>query len=232
MLLGAALLLALQAPQGARGQDVYFEQTTFLYVDGQAQGPGILSRVWFAGRKLRLETGVGRGPALILRLDKDLAYRLDPAGKVSVVSSLDSLRAQSQLDLSTAGDLIGGVEEGSARAHLLPGTKVVAGETCQGYRIRSRTAVMDVFLAPIPGLGMDAFAEFLEWSGANQSMGGLMAALKGLPGFPMETRSHVKVLGHDQDAISTLSLLRRGPIDPALFESPRDYTVVHEGESP
>jgi|SRR5579862_5910860 len=231
MLLSVALAVALQASPVA-AQDVYFEQTTFTYQDGQPQGPGILSRVWFAGKRLRLETGVGQGPALILRLDKDLVYRLDPAGKVTLVSPLAALRAQSQLDLSTAGDLMGGAEEGSARAHQLSGTKVVAGETCQGYRIRSRTAVMDVFVAPIPGLGIDAFAEFLEWSGANQSMGGIMEALKTLPGFPMETRSHVSVLGHSQDAISTLSLLRRGPIDPSLFEPPKDYKVVNEGQAP
>ena len=38
----------------------------------------------------------------------------------------------------------------------------------------------------------DTFAEFLEWSGAAQALSGLVAAVRALPGFPLETRMRVE----------------------------------------
>jgi hypothetical protein len=227
-----ALVLALAAP-AVPSPEFYFEQTTLTYRDGQATGPGVLSRVWFAGKKMRLEAGRSRpGPALILRLDKDLALRLDPQEKVAVSGPLDELRSRSQLDLSAAGDLMGGAGEGTARTRPIEGEKVIAGERCIGFRIRSTTGTMDVYVAPRSPVGVGSFAEFLEWSGANQSMGGIMAELRRLPGFPMETHSHVTILQHSQDTVSTVTVLRVGAVDPALFEPPADYQVISEPKQP
>src|SRR5689334_13774819 len=83
-----ALLADLAAPPSAaktpskETHDVYFEQTTVVLKDGRASGPGVVSRVWYAGQRMRLEPGGATGgPALILRLDQGKAFRLDPERK-------------------------------------------------------------------------------------------------------------------------------------------------------
>jgi hypothetical protein len=226
MILTFVLALAAASPASP---EVYFEQTTVTFTDGQATGPGILSRIWFAGQKMRLEAGaLLPSPALILRLDRGRAFRLDPAEKTALSVSLDDLRARSQLDLSTAGDLMGGTAEGSARTKPLPGTKVVAGQVCRGFRIRSNAAIMDIYVTSALPIGVEAFADFLEWSGANESLGGFLVEIRSLAGFPMETRSRVSVLGHVQETASTVTKVRVGRLDPSLFEPPADYHVVSE----
>jgi hypothetical protein len=228
MFLSLVLALAALSPVPP-SPEVYFEQTTVTFTDGQPTGPGVLSRIWFAGQKMRLEAGaLLPSPAFILRLDRGRAFRLDPAEKVVLSVSLDDLRSRSQMDLSTAGDLMGGTAEGSARTKPLPGTKMVAGQICRGFRIRSNTAIMDIYVTTALPIGVDAFADFLDWSGANQSLGGFIGEIRNLTGFPMETRSRVSVLGHVQETASTVTKVRLGRLDPSLFEPPPDYRVVAE----
>ncbi|HEX9202643.1 MAG TPA: hypothetical protein VF964_01675, partial [Vicinamibacteria bacterium] len=58
------------APPAGGPATVYFEQSTVVRTDGVAQGAGVLSRVWYGGKRMRLEAGdAPGGPALILRLD-------------------------------------------------------------------------------------------------------------------------------------------------------------------
>ena len=54
-----ALTLALLASPA--GPHLYFEQTTFVYVEGEAAGPGVKTRAWHAGRRMRLEAGDAPG---------------------------------------------------------------------------------------------------------------------------------------------------------------------------
>ena len=73
------------------------------------------------------------GPALLLRLDRDQAYRLDPERKLAVEIDPARLRARAHMDASVAGDLMGGPEEGSARTKPLPAGKTVAGYALPGF---------------------------------------------------------------------------------------------------
>jgi hypothetical protein len=79
-------------------------------------------------------------------------------------------------------------------------------------------------------VGIEAFTDFLEWSGASQSLAGLMDELRRLPGFPLQTRSRVTVLGEEHETVSTVTKVTVGPLAPALFERPRDYRL--QAESP
>lgn len=160
MTVAASFLLALLAPAGAAGGDVYFEQITVSTVRGAAAGPGVASRVWYAGKRMRMEAGDGpRGPAFILRLDTGRAWRLDPATKTALAIDLDRLRSQAQMDLAMAGDLMG-AEEGSARTAPLPAPKTIAGYPCRGFRITSGASVMDVYVTDALPVGIEAFADF------------------------------------------------------------------------
>ena len=90
-MIGLVFFAVLAAP-AAPVADVYFEQSTVVLQDGRPSGPGVVSRVWYAGRRMRLEPGnTVDGPALILRIDQGKAYRVDPAGKRAVVVDLDIL---------------------------------------------------------------------------------------------------------------------------------------------
>ena len=64
-----ASLLVMLVVAGPPGTGLYFEQTTVLRsADGQTSR-GVRSRVWCAGRRLRLEAGDETGgPALVARL--------------------------------------------------------------------------------------------------------------------------------------------------------------------
>jgi len=220
-------LLGLLAVGAASG-DVYFEQTTVSTSRGAAAGPGVASRVWYSGKRMRMEAGdVTRGPAFVLRLDTGRAWRLDPVKKTALAIDLDRLRSQAQMDLAMAGDLMG-AEEGSARTAPLRARKTIAGYPCQGFRITSGASVMDVYVTDALPVGIDAFADFLEWSGASQSLAGLMAELRRLPGFPLETRSRVTVLGEEHETVSTVTKVKVGPVAAALFERPPDYRLQAE----
>jgi hypothetical protein len=199
-------LLTLLAAAAAPAPDVYFEQTTVVLEGGRPTGAGVVSRVWHAGRRMRLEPGgpEADGPALILRIDQGKAYRTDPAAQRVVVVDLARLRARAQMDLALAGDLMGAGEEARVRTTTLPEGKTIAGHPCRGYRITGPSTVMDLYVATDLPVGISAFTEFLEWSGAAQSMGGFLEELRKLPGFPLQTRSRVTVLGEVQETLSTV----------------------------
>jgi hypothetical protein len=225
--IGAAVLALLPLAAASEAQ-LYFEQLTIARAGGRPAGPGVVSRVWCAGRKLRLEAGdAGAGHALILRLDRGKAYRLDPDSRS--VTELDAvrLRARAQLDAAMAGDLMGASPEG-ARSSPLPGERTISGHRCRGFRIAAGSTILHVYVASdVPG-GVEAFTEFLEWSGAGVSLGGLFEEIRRLPGFPFETRSRVNVLGVDHETVSTVTRLVVGPQPAEFFEPPPGWAVVRE----
>jgi hypothetical protein len=217
----AAMLLA-----AAPAPSVYFEQTTVALKQGRPQGPGVVSRVWYAGRRMRMEAGEG-GEALVLRLDEGKAFRIDPERQEVLEIPLEQLRARSQMDLSTAGDLMG-IQEGRPKSAVLRVTKTVAGYPCRVYRVTAGSTVMDLCVSSKVPLGISAFTDFLEWSGATESMGDLLDALKALPGFPLETRTRVTVMDTVHETLSTVTVVKVGPHAPALFEPPAGYRVERE----
>jgi hypothetical protein len=222
----ALFVLALTAPADPPG--LYFEQTTIVRKAGSPAGPGVRSRVWHARGSLRLEAGdAPGGPALVLRFDEGRALRLDPDARVAVEIDASRLRARSHQDASVAASLMGG-EEALRRAPL-DGPRKIAGHACRGFRLRGRETSVDVWVAEdIPG-GAALFADFLEWSGAAQSLGPLVAAIRELPGFPLETRTRVSVLGETQETVATVTLIRLGPQARDLFEVPAGWRVEREG---
>lgn len=225
-MLAATLLLVQLAARPAA--EVYFEQTTVVRDAAGTAGAGVLSRVWYAGRRMRLEPGEARGgPALVLRLDRGKAYRIDPERRLATELDLDRLRARAQMDLALAGELMGGAE-GAARTTRLPSLKNVAGYSCRGYRIAAGGAAMELFVSDAVPLGVDAFADFLEWSGASRALGGLIAEIRRLPGFPLQTRSRVEVMGEVQETVSTVTKVALGPFPAALFEPPAEYRLETE----
>lgn len=226
MIPAAFLLLGLTVAAGAG--DIYFEQRTVSVIAGEAPGPGVASHVWYSGKKMRMEAGdAPQGPAFVLRLDTDRAWRIDPVKKTALAIDVGRLRTRTQMDMAMAGDLMG-VEEGAARTRPLRAGKTIAGYPCHGFRITSASTVLDVYVTDALPVGMDAFADFLEWSGASQSLAGLMGELRRLPGFPLETRSRVTVLGQQRETVSTVTKVKVGPLAPALFERPADYQLQTE----
>jgi hypothetical protein len=145
---------------------------------------------------------------------------------------LDRLRARSHADASVAGDLMGATEEGSVRTRRLGTTRRVAGHVCEEYRITGPLLRMDVCVGVSIPVRVDAFAELLEWSGAEQSLGGILAELRRLPGLPLETRTRVEVVGRVHQTRSTITRVRIGPQPQALFAPPAGYRVVAEPPGP
>jgi hypothetical protein len=213
--------------------DVYFEQTTVVLQNGRPSGPGVVSRVWHAGRKMRMEAG-GRtdGAALVLRLDQGKAFRVEPERHAVVRLDLDELRARAEMDASMAGDLMGAGEETRVRAARGGAARVVAGHPCEPWRLSGGPTVMVVCLARDVPVGIAAFADLLEWTGAEQALPGFLAELRRLRGFPMETHSRVTVVGEVRETLSTVTRVTPGPIDPALFEPPPSYNIESAPESP
>lgn len=225
------VFFALLAAPAAAPPDVYFEQSTVVLEDGRPSGPGVVSRVWYAGRRMRLEPGnTTDGPALILRIDQGKAYRVDPAAKRAIVVDLERLRARAQMDLSLAGDLMGAGEDARVRTSALRETKTIAGHVCRGFRISGASATLDLYVASDLPIGISAFADFLEWSGATQSLAGFVEELRKLPGFPLETRSRVTVLGEVQETVSTITRVKVGPAERRLFEPPPGYRLEPDTE--
>jgi Domain of unknown function (DUF4412) len=225
---GPALLLILLAARAALPAEVYFEQTTLVRAVGAAgsAAPGVLSRVWYAGRRMRLEPGELRGgPALVLRLDRGKAYRIDPERKTAVELDLERMRARAQMDLALAGELMGGADATARTTELPGGARVVAGYSCRGYRIAAGGVSMDLYVAKALPLGVDAFADFLEWTGASRALGGLLAEIRRLPGFPLQTRSRVEIMGEVQETLSTVTKVGVGPFADGLFEPPPGYRL-------
>src|SRR5437868_1690842 len=81
------------------------------------------------------------------------------------------------------------------RTTEIQGRKTIAGHECRGFRIAGASAVLELYVATDLPVGIAAFTDFLEWSGASQSMAAFMEEMRKLPGFPLETRSRVSVLG-------------------------------------
>jgi hypothetical protein len=229
IVLVAATTGAPAAPPARPGTpEIYFEQVTVVTAGGEAAGPGVRARVWYAGRKVRLESGAtGRGSALILRLDQGTAWRLDPVERTAERLDLEQMRAQSRSDSALAGELMGAGEPDSVRTAPLPG-KTVAGYRCRGFRLRSGFAVLDVYTTTAVPVQLDAFAEFLEWTGAAEAMAGLWGEMRKLPGFPLETRAQINVLGEVQETVSTVTRLQVAPVPASLFELPAGYRVRGE----
>jgi Domain of unknown function (DUF4412) len=220
----SAVLLVLLAPAPFAG--VYFEQTVVSSAEGRASGPGVSSRVWHAaGGRMRMEAGgTGAGAALILRLGEGKAWRIDPERKTATALDVERLRERSRLDLGLAGQIMGGGEE--PRRTELPGTQVIAGYRCRGYRLNAGSAVIDLYLTRELPVGMEAFADFLEWSGASETMGPLLREVRSLSGFPLQTRSRVSVLGEVHETLSTVTRVVVGAQRAALFEPPPGYRVL------
>ena len=156
----AGSLAATSAP--AATPDVYFEQTTLTRTDGQAGGPGVSSRVWVSGRRLRLEGEAPGGPAFLLQLDVGQAYRLDPERKVAIQIDVARLRNRSQMDSSAASDLMGNTAEGDVRTTPLAAARTIAGYRCRGYRLHAESLTLDVYMASEVPVGIDAFADLVE----------------------------------------------------------------------
>jgi hypothetical protein len=223
-----ATLLAI-ALAAAPADGLYFEQTTVVRPAGVAAGPGVRSRVWCAGRRLRLEAGdTPGGPALVLRLDEGRVLRLDPEARVAFELDAKRLRARSQTDASVASGLMGTPGDDELRTAPLEGRRTIAGHACRGFRLRGRSATIDVWVADSLGVRADVFADFLEWSGAAQALSGLVGAIRRLPGFPLETRTQVSVLGEVQETVSTVTAIRVGPQAAERFEVPSGWRVVPE----
>jgi Domain of unknown function (DUF4412) len=230
-LLGVALGVLLAASSAST--QLYFEQTTVTTVPGEVAGPGVQTRVWHSGRRMRLEAGgAPGGPALLLRLDRGQAYRLDPERHLAIQLDTERLRARAQMDASVAGALMGGSEEGSARTKPLPGLRTIAGRSCRGFRISGPSVAMDVWVTDALPFGVEAFTELIEWSGASQSLGGLLTELRRLPGFPLQTRAKVSVLGEPRETLSTVTKILVGPQPASLFELPLGWLVVLEESGP
>lgn len=218
-----ALALALLS-----GADVTFEQTTVVQAAGTPPGPGVKTRVLYAGQRMRLESGEGDGPALVLRLDDERAFRLDPARRTALELDMARLRARAQGDAALAGDLMG-ARDARPRTQPLPKPLTVAGYACRGYRITAGPTVLDVYVTEALPVGMERFAALLEWTGADASLGPLAEALRALKGFPLETRSRVMVLGQAQETRTTVTRVVVAPLPRSLFEVPPGYALTAEG---
>jgi hypothetical protein len=222
----AIVLALLAAPAAGRGTDVYFEQTTVPYANGKPSGPGVVSRVWYGGQRMRMEAGgVGAAPALILRLDEGKAYRVDPTRKTVAVLDAERLRARGQMDSAMAGDLMGAADARVVRTDL-PGERTIAGFRCRGVRISGGTMVMELWVTRALPLGMDTFAGFLEWSGAADSLAPFVEEMRKVPGFPLMSRSRITVLGEPHETVATVTRVKVGPHAASLFEPPAGYARV------
>jgi len=211
-------------PADTKPAGLYFEQTTVIVPASGVPGSGVKSRVWHAARRMRLEAGdAPGGPALVLRLDEGRALRLDPEAKVAFEIDPSSLKARSHQDAAVAASLLGA--EDALRATALAGSRSIAGHACRGFRLKSRAASVELWVAADLGRDASVFADFLEWSGTAQALPGLVAAIRALPGFPLETRTRVSVLGETQETLSTVTKIRAGPQAQALFEVPEGFRL-------
>jgi hypothetical protein len=172
------------------------------------------------------------GPALILHLDEDRAWRLDPERQVAVQLDGARLRARSQADAAFAGGLMGGGDEEAVRSTPLEGSRTIAGYECRGFRLVGPSVQMIVWVAEALPVGVDVFTDFLEWSGASRSLGGLLAGVRALPGFPLRTHTRVEALGELRETVSTVTTIRVGPQPDELFEVPAGWRVESEPEGP
>ena len=92
VLLAATLLAPPKTVQ------LYYEQSVRMTKD-QKLTTSVSSRVYWSGRRMRLETG---DAIVLLQLDQGRAFRLLPAEKLAVELDTEALRARSQEDLASA----------------------------------------------------------------------------------------------------------------------------------
>jgi hypothetical protein len=179
---------------------------------------------------MRMEAGgVSGGPALILDAVENRAYRVDPARRRVVALSAEKLRTRAQMDAAMAGELMGGGEEARFTTAPLPGERTIAGYRCRGYRIDGSAIAMELWTTTdLRGLHVDTFQAFLRWSGAADSLGGLLTEIQKLPGFPLQSRTRVTVMGETQETVATVTKIKLGPLPPEVFAWPPDYTLVKE----
>ena len=86
---------------------------------GRPSGPGVVSRVWYGGQRMRMEAGgVESAPALILRLDQGKAYRSTPRSDASPSWTRSGCATRGQMDSAMAGELMGADER--PRGHHRP----------------------------------------------------------------------------------------------------------------
>jgi hypothetical protein len=219
------------APAKAKASSVFFEQTATVTVDGQAQAP-MRSRVFWRGQSVRMESGNLLQPdVLLLDLAHDRAMRLDAATKTAAILDTAALRSHASLDFSMAADATGADDADRMRTTELEGTRSVAGYACKGHRIRGRNMSMDVWTSKAVPVPMSLFTEFLEWSGAAQSMAGLLPEIEAIGGFPLQTRTRVTAGGHTYESVATVVQIKTEPLDAALFEPPAGYRTVMMQES-
>ncbi len=224
----AIFAAASAAAPASAAKDVYFEQTTVAREAGRPSGPGVVSRVWYGGHRMRMEAGgVDQAPALILRLDEGKAYRVDPGARTVTVIDAERLRTRGQMDSAMAGELMG-ADNARVKAAPLPGERTVAGHKCRGFRISGGTTVMDLWVTSALPIGIDTFAGFLEWSGAADSLGPFLGEIRALPGFPLQSRTRVTVMGETHETVATVTRIKVGPHAAALFEPPAGYRLVEE----
>jgi hypothetical protein len=86
--------------------------------------------------------------------------------------------------------------------------------------IRSATTALPV--------GIETFAGFLEWSGAADSLGPFLDEIRRLPGFPLQSRSRVTVLGEARETLATVTRVKAGPHAAGVFDPPAGYRMVDE----
>ncbi len=163
----------------------------------------------------------GGTTVLIVRLDQERAFRLDPARRVAQEIDLAAERARSQLELAVVGDRLAA----GARVARIRRTRQIAGYVCQGYRLTTDAGAIDVWVSRAVPADMGAFADFLKWLGAEDALGLFLDALRRLPGFPLSMRSRLEVSGRLVETRATVTRLRVAAIPESLFEPPSDYRV-------
>ncbi len=225
-----SLLAAVLAVAPSPG--LYFEQTTALAAPEGLAPRGVRSRVWCAGRRMRLEAAdAPGGPALVLRLDEGRVLRLDPETRTATELDAAQLRARAASDVAAAAGLMGGLAEERLRTTTIPKQRTIAGHSCQGFRIASRSVVIETWVADDVPARADTFADFMEWSGATQALSGFLAAIRALPGFPLETRMRVNVLGELKETVSTVTLIRAAEVPAERFEVPAGWRLLDQRSS-
>ena len=137
-------------------------------------------------------------------------------------------------DAAVAAGLMSG-PGGRLRSTSLAARRTIAGHPCRAFRISGGTVAIEAWVAEDLVLPADLFADFVTWSGAAQALPDLVAAIRALPGFPLETRMRVSVLGTPQETVSTITAIRLLSIAEERFSIPRGWRIVREppeGEQP
>lgn len=202
---------------------LYFEQQVATSVDQRPAGPLVSARVWWQGRRLRLEQRVAGGSAtvLIARLDQERAFRLDLAQRSAQEIDLAAERAHTRLDLGVAGGRLGE----RPRVVRLRRARQIAGHACQGYRLRTKVGAVDVWLSRAIPADMGTFSDFIEWLGAKEALGSFYESLRQLPGFPLEMNSRLDISGRLVETRATVTRVRVVVSPDSVFEVPPEYRI-------